>query len=64
MMIRVKCITYLDDYQREEWPDEFCCRPIVGDKVVSKSGKMLTVCAVAHQMYQDRSIVAVELTNS
>jgi hypothetical protein len=46
--MKVRCRTNLDDYRMESWPEEFCCRPMVGDSVVSRSGKRLRIVSIAH----------------
>lgn len=48
MPIKVKCITYLSDFQNEEWPTEMVARPIKGDLVRSKDGKILIVRSITH----------------
>lgn len=48
MGIPVNCWTNLDDYKYEMWPVKFCCRPMVGDKVRSASGRILNICSIAH----------------
>jgi len=47
-MIRVRCRTNLDGYERAEWPTEMCCRPTIGDRVTSQQGGTLTVVSVIH----------------
>lgn len=49
MKILVHCRTNLDDYQIESWPTEMCCRPLIGDRIQSKSGKVLKVYGVTHK---------------
>ena len=46
--MKVRCRTNLDDYKKEQWPEEFCCRPMIGDKVQAKSGKELYICTITH----------------
>lgn len=48
MYIRVRCFTNLDDYKSQKWPEEMCCRPIVGDCVYSESGKVLKIVRITH----------------
>jgi len=62
--IKVRCRTNLDNYHKEQWPTEMCCRPIQGDTVASKTGKVLKVVQVRHAL--DRSEIPyleVELHN-
>jgi len=47
-MIKVKCSTNLDNYRLETWPDEFCCPPVMGQKVRSSSGKELSIVGITH----------------
>jgi len=47
-MIQVICSTNLDDYRLEKWPDEFCCPPVIGQKVRSYRGKELTIVGITH----------------
>lgn len=57
-MIKVFCYTNLDDFKKEEWPSHFTCRPEVGDKVASKSGKVLTIKTICHaERKTDKAIV-------
>lgn len=49
--MKVRCRTNIDDYKREQWPEELCCRPIKGDMVRSKSGQILHVVDITHTMY-------------
>lgn len=70
-MVRVRCSTNLDDYQRENWPEEMFEIPKIGDLVMAESGRVLRVCCITHSMakdYQNRDmgysrkpIVLVEL---
>jgi hypothetical protein len=48
MTIKVRCRTNLDDWQTQEWPNEMAARPIIGDRVRAKSGKILKVVRVTH----------------
>ena len=47
-MIPAICRTNLDDFRREEWPERFFCRPMVGDRVESKTGKILKIASIIH----------------
>jgi len=47
-MIPVMCRTNIDDFQREEWPKQFFCRPIVGDRVESKTEKILKIANIIY----------------
>jgi len=46
------CTTNLDDYKREEWPTGFVTCPRIGDRVESKSGKILSVVGITHRFPQ------------
>jgi len=46
--MKVRCRTNLDNYKQEHWPEEVCCRPMVGDSVVSESGKRLRIVGITH----------------
>ncbi|KKL47421.1 hypothetical protein LCGC14_2335690 [marine sediment metagenome] len=48
-MIKIRCRTNLDLYQKEQWPVGICCRPMVGDIVESRSGKRLQICSITHK---------------
>jgi hypothetical protein len=48
MYIRVRCFTNLDDFKNQKWPEEMCCRPIVGDCVYSESGTVLKIVRITH----------------
>ena len=52
-MINGGCRTNLDDYNFEEWPEEFVAVPQKGDRVRSKSGKILWVVGITHMMVDD-----------
>lgn len=61
---RVRCRTNLDNYHREEWPTEMCCRPIKGDSVSAKSGKKLKIVQVTHMYEGERDpYLEIELHN-
>jgi hypothetical protein len=47
-VIRGYCRTNLDEYKGERWPDMFVAVPKLGDSIVSKSGKILTVVKITH----------------
>jgi len=47
-IIKVRCRTNLDKFKLEKWPEEFVCRPIVGDWVQSESGSSLMIHSVTH----------------
>ncbi len=53
-MIKAHCHTNLDAYQRETWPNLFYAIPNIGDRIESKSGKILKVVSVTHGMTWDR----------
>jgi len=64
MNIKTHCRTNLDDYQRARFPTEMCCRPLIGDRVQSQSGKILYVCGVTHSFMPGTNspILEVELS--
>lgn len=45
-LFQISCFTNLDEYKREEWPTQLPAVPQVGQKMVAKSRKKLTVVAV------------------
>ena len=47
-MIRIQCHVNSDDYIGEIWPKEISCRPLIDDKIQSKSGKVLTISDIIH----------------
>ena len=47
-MIYGRCRTNLDDYKRENWPGQFVCVPLVGERVMAESGNSLKVCGITH----------------
>lgn len=47
-MIKACCRTNLDDYQRQNWPQEFCFPPREGDLVESEDGQILKVVKITH----------------
>lgn len=59
MGVRVRCVTYLDDFKRAHWPTEMEARPIKGDTVRSESGKELIVIRVTHATTMGRAIDAI-----
>jgi hypothetical protein len=56
MKINGICITYLDDYKKENWPKEFVEVPRVGDIVESQSGKHLRVMQIIHTTTANKDI--------
>lgn len=72
--MKVRCRTNIDDFKREIWPTELCCRPLKGDKVQSKNGRVLSIVDITHASVQTwdtgsqtqgiRSILIVELHQS
>lgn len=52
MSIKVHCRTNLDEHQKEYWPRMISCRPLVGDKIRSSSGRTLRVVAIIHSEKQ------------
>lgn len=60
-MIDGYCRTNLDAYQREEWPTAFVALPREGDWVRAKSGKILRVVKVTHEMHDREPRIEVEL---
>ena len=51
-MIKVRCRTNIDEVKGKRWPEEFCCRPQVGDKVQADDGYQLYIVAITHAKYQ------------
>lgn len=49
MGVRGYCVTNLDSYKREEFPEYFVAVPREGEWVASKNGKILTVVKVTHE---------------
>lgn len=47
-MIKVYCRTNLDNYKPQIWPEEFVCRPEVGDRVEAESGGSLKIHTITH----------------
>ncbi len=54
--IPVSCRTNLDDYKREQWPVEMVVRPIVGDRIESKSGKVLKIVSITHAIREEKDV--------
>ena len=49
-MIKVRCRTNLDGYERAQWPTEMCCRPMIGDRVASQNREyVLKVVGITHR---------------
>jgi len=60
--IRVRCFTNLDDYHRTFWIDSVCCRPIIGDRVMSKCNqKSLKIVGITHQVDEEGPFLRLEL---
>lgn len=57
-MVKVRCRTNLDGYERVVWPTEMCCRPMVGDRVTSQNGKcsLKIVSIIHHQTIEGGSV--------
>ena len=47
-MIKVHCRTNLDLSIHQNWPEEFACRPEIGDRVASESGFSLKIVGITH----------------
>ena len=54
-MIIGYCRTNIDEYKREKWPEEFCCRPNLGDTVESESGKQLVIVQITHKVFHTKT---------
>lgn len=54
MIVDVNCFTNVDDMMRQEWPERMYC-PKIGDRVESKTGKFLFICAITHRQDDDGS---------
>ena len=50
-MIYGQCRTNLDNYKREDWPEEFVRVPLVGEWVEANSGNSLKVCGITYRMF-------------
>ena len=48
----VTCFTNIDDLNREEWPTEFACRPMIGDTVRSAIGVQLKIVQIIHTVHR------------
>ena len=48
IMIKGCCITNVDKFKQEKWPEIFSEVPRVGDRVACEVGKELTVVSVTH----------------
>jgi len=46
--IRVCCRTNLDECKNKVWPTKMACRPMIGDRVKSDDGYILSVVEVTH----------------
>ncbi len=45
-MVKVHCFTNLDDFKRQEWPNNLVAVPRVGDHVEAKSRMCLRIAAI------------------
>lgn len=66
--IRVRCFTNLDLYALTKWPDYFCCRPQLGDKVRDarisvKAHAILKIVAITHHIDEKGPFLEIELHN-
>lgn len=59
--IRVYCFTNLDDYKGKNWPNFFCCRPVVGDKVQCSTGEFLKIVSITHAVLNDEICLKIKL---
>jgi hypothetical protein len=51
-MIKVQCVTNLDDYQRYGWPTELTCKPAIGELIYTRrNSKCLKVVAIRHKSF-------------
>lgn len=60
-MIDVCCSTDWDDCKNEEWPTQMVVRPVIGDMVRSKSGKILTIVEITHATTFGEATLHIEL---
>lgn len=59
-MIKGICVTNLDGYDYEVWPEKFVAVPKINSKVRSSTGKILKVVGITH--CEDRiPFIGVEL---
>jgi hypothetical protein len=59
--ISVFCFTNLDNYKGKKWPDYFCCRPMIGEKVQCSTGECLKIVGITHTMIDDEVCLRIEL---
>ncbi len=59
MIVKVRCITMIDDFKRERWPTEMEARPVEGDIVRSEGGKELKVLCITHTTTKGRATDAI-----
>ena len=60
----IKCVTNLDEYQYEKWPDQFISVPNINDRIRAESGKQLKVVRITHGQFKDggrRPYIEIEL---
>ena len=56
IMIRGKCITYIDEYKRKVWPTLFSPNIAVGHFVRSADGTTLKIQNIIHTMTYEKPI--------
>lgn len=62
-MVKGRCFTRLDGYDKVNWPISFVAVPRIGEWVLSICGsKELKVCRVTHYTCHHMPMVEVELT--
>lgn len=53
--MKVYCRTNLDEAKGKKWPEEMCCRPLLGDKVQAEDGYCLYIVTITHAKCQINS---------
>ena len=62
--VSVFCVTNLDMGKYEIWPRKMSCRPIIGDRVASRTGKVLKVVSITHKELPNGDVyLEIELHN-
>ena len=61
-MIKGYCVTNLDNYESEVWPEHFVSVPKIGERVQAcVSGRSLKVVGVTHTVFRSEPCVRIEL---
>ncbi len=60
--IPITVVSNNDDLRRLFWPNYVICRPIIGDNLISTTGRIARICRVSHKRTGLKTTLEVEIT--